>query len=141
MKIFKQHTIREKQIDKLSGWIANILLTTQEKFTSTLTSITKKWKRKQQMVFLITFSGIFLGWSTVTMVCSFYAPLSPAMFSKEAIKIRVYKELQNPKAMITEKEFLKVKEYKRSQPKLSETDPRLYNGLTLIEEEYYLQNK
>ncbi len=141
MKMFKQYIKRDKQIDKLSGWIANILLTTQEKFANELTAITKKWRRKQQIAFLITFSGIFLGGSVATMVCSFYVSPSPATFSNETIKIDVYKDSQNSKAIITEKEFLKVKEYKRSHPKLLETNPRLYNGLILIEEEYYLQNK
>lgn len=140
MKIFRPNIKREKQIDKLSGWIANILLTIQEKFSNELTAITKKWRRKQQIVFLITLSGIFLGGSVATMICSFYVSPSHATFSNETIKIDVYKNSQNSKAMITEKEFLKVKEYKRSHPKLLETNPRLYNGLTLIEE-YYLQNK
>ena len=141
MKFFGQHINKDKQMDKISGWIAHMVLNIQDKFSRMLLSFTKKWNRNQQIIFLITFSVICVGWCAWITVSSFH--LHPFTFSTDnnVVQIEHQPQLQTLTAKITEEEFLKVEEYKRNHPNLSETDPGLYNGLTLIEEMYNQQKK
>jgi hypothetical protein len=71
MKLFKRKEGQVNIPDKAATGIANGILKSQRWFANTLESLTNKWKRKQQWIFLYTVCFLFGGLSIAVIVNSF----------------------------------------------------------------------
>jgi len=127
--------------DKASTGIANGILKSQRWFAETLDSLTNKWKRKHQRIFLFTVYILFGGLSVAAIVNSFVVPEYNKALIPKSITVPSGIFNQGRTLKITEREFQKVQEYKRKHPNLSMERPGLYDSLILIEQTYYSQKK
>jgi hypothetical protein len=141
MKLFKRKEGQVNIPDKAATGIANGILKSQRWFANTLESLTKKWKQKQQWIFLYTVCCLFGGLSIAAIVNSFKVPENAKTIMPKPITVpkNIYKE--DKAFLITENEFQKVQEYKRTHPNLIKEKPGLFASLALIEQSYYSQKK
>jgi hypothetical protein len=72
-------------------------------------------------------------------VTSFLDSFEEEEIDYEDIPKNIYKE--GKAFLITESEFQKVQEYKRTHPNLIKERPDLFDSLVLIEQSYYSQKK
>jgi hypothetical protein len=139
MKLFKKNINQTNIPDKAATGIANGILKSQRWFANSLEDVTKKWKQKQQWVFLLSVCILFGGLSIIAIINSFRQPGN----SKAAIpkSISIPKTIQNNTNpyLITENEFQQVQNFKQQHPNLIKERPSLYDSLTLIEQSYYSQ--
>ena len=141
MKLFKRKDGQVNIHDKAATGIANGILKSQRWFATNLENLTAKWKQKQQWVFLYTVCLLFGGLSIGAIVNSFKTPANPKALMPKSITVpkNIYKE--DIAFLITENEFQKVQEYKRTHPNLIKERPDLFDSLVLIEQSYYSQKK
>lgn len=141
MKLFKRKEGQVNIPDKAATGIANGILKSQRWFANTLESLTNKWKQKQQWIFLYTVCFLFGGLSIAAIVNSFKFPENAKALMPKSISVpkNIYKE--DKPFLITETEFQKVQEYKRTHPNLLKERPGLFDSLMLIEQSYYSQKK
>jgi hypothetical protein len=141
MKLFKRNEGQVNIPDKAATGIANGILKSQRWFANTLESLTNKWKQKQQWIFLYTVCFLFGGLSIAAIVNSFKVPEHSKAVMPKSISVpkNIYKE--DKPLIITENEFQKVQEYKRTHPNLIKEKPGLFDSLALIEQSYYSQKK
>jgi hypothetical protein len=141
MKLFKRKEGQVNITDKAAIGIANGILKSQRWFANTLESLTNKWKQKQQWIFLYTVCFLFGGLSIAAIVNSFKEPETTKAITPKSITVpkNIYKE--EKAFLITENEFQKVLEYKRTHPNLIKEKPGLFDSLALIEQSYYSQKK
>ena len=141
MKLFKRKEGQVNIQDKAATGIANAILKSQRWFTNTLESLTNKWKQKQQWIFLYTVCFLFGGLSIAAIVNSFKVSENAKALMPKSISVpkNIYKE--GKAFLITENEFQKVQEYKRTHPNLIKERPGLFDSLVLIEQSYYSQKK
>ena len=141
MKLFKGNKSQSNIPDKAATCIANGILKTQNWFAINLQRVTKNWKQKQQWIFLYTVCFLFGGLSIAAVVNSFKVPENSKALMPKSISVpkNIYKE--GKAFLITENEFQKVQEYKRTHPNLIKERPGLFDSLVLIEQSYYSQKK
>lgn len=141
MKLFKRKEGQVNIADKAATGIANGILKSQRWFANTLERLTNKWKQKQQWIFLYSVCFLFGGLSVTAIVNSFKVPENAKALMPKSITVpkNIYKE--DKAFIITENEFQKVKEYKRTHPNLLKERPGLFDSLILIEQTYYSQKK
>jgi hypothetical protein len=141
MKLFNRKEGRVNIPDKAATGIANGILKSQRWFANTLESLTNKWKQKQQWIFLYTVCCLFGGLSIAAIVNSFKVPETTNAIMHKSITVpkNIYKE--HKAFLITENEFQKVQEYKRTHLNLIKERPGLFDSLALIEQLYYSQKK
>ena len=141
MKLFKRKEGQVNIPDKAATGIANGILKSQRWFANTLESLTNKWKQKQQWIFLYTVCFLFGGLSIAAIVNFFNVPETTKAIMPKSITVpkNIYKE--DKAFLITENEFQKVQEYKRTHPNLIKERPGLFDSLILIEQSYYSQKK
>jgi len=141
MKLFKRKEAQVNIPDKAATGIANGILKSQRWFANTLECLTNKWKQKQQWIFLYAVCLVFGGLSIAAMVSSFKTGANSNRLMPKSITVpkNVYKE--DEAFIITENEFQKVQEYKRTHPNLLKESPGLFDSLILIEQSYYSQKK
>ena len=141
MKLIKRKEGQVNIPDKAATGIANGILKSQRWFANTLESLTNKWKQKQQWIFLYTVCFLFGGLSIAAIVNSFKVPENSKALMPKSISVpkNIYKE--GKAFLITENEFQKVQEYKRTHPNLIKERPGLFDSLVLIEQSYYSQKK
>jgi len=141
MKLIKRKEGQESIPDKAATGIANGILKSQRWFANTLESFTNKWNRKQQWIFLSTVCFLFGGLSIAAMVHSFKVPENAKALMPKSISVpkNIYKE--GKAFLITDNEFQKVAEYKRTHPNLKKERPGLFDSLVFIEQSYYSQKK
>ena len=141
MKLFKRKEGQVHIPHKAATAVANGILKSQRWFANTLESLTNKWKQKQQWIFLYTVCFLFGGLSIAAIVNSFKFPENAKVLLPKSISVpkNIYKG-EKP-FLITENEFQKVQEYKRTHPYLIKEKPGLFESLTLIEQSYYSQKK
>jgi hypothetical protein len=141
MNLFKRKEGQVNIPDKAATGIANGILKSQRWFANTLESLTKKWKQKQQWIFLYTVCFLFGGLSIAAIVNSFKVPENAKALMPKSISVpkNIYKA--DKAFVITENEFQKVQEYKRTHPNLINQSPGLFDSLVLIEQSYYSQKK
>ena len=141
MKLFKRKEGQVNIPDKAATGIANGILKSQRWFANTLESLTNKWKQKQQWIFLYTVCFFFGGLSIAAIVNSFKVPENAKALMPKSISVpkNIYKA--DKPFLITENEFQKVQEYKRTHPNLIKERPSLFDSLVLIEQSYYSQKK
>ncbi len=141
MKLFKRKEGQVNIADKAATGIANGILKSQHWFANTLGSLTKKWKQRQQCIFLYAVCLVYGGLSIAAMVNSFKTGVNFNRFMPKSITVpkNIYKE--DKALLITENEFQKVQEYKRTHPNLIKERPGLFDSLILIEQTYYSQKK
>jgi hypothetical protein len=139
MKLFMKNINQTNIPDKAATGIANGILKSQRWFANNLEGLTKKWKQKQQWVFLFGVCILFGGLSIAAIVNSFKQPANSKAIIPKAISIP--KTIQNNTNLylITEKEFRQVQTYKQQHPDLIKERPGLFDSLTLIEQSYYSQ--
>ena len=133
MKLFKRKEGQVNIPDKAATGIANGILKSQRWFANTLESLTNKWKQKQQWIFLYTVCLLFGGLSIAAIVNSFKVLENSNSLMPKSISVpkNIYKE--GKAFLITENEFQKVQEYKRTHPNLIKERPGLFDSLVLIE--------
>ena len=141
MKLNKKKEGQVNLSEKAATGIANGILKSQRWLANTLESLTNKWKQKQQWIFLYTVCFLFGGLSVAAIVSSFKFPKNAKALIPNSISVpkNIYKE--DKPLLITENEFQKVQEYKRTHPNLIKEKPGLFESLTLIEQSYYSQKK
>ena len=141
MILFKRKEGQVNIPDKAATGIANGILKSQRWFANTLESLTNKWKQKQQWIFLYAVCFLFGGLSITAIVNSFKVPENSKALMPKSISVpkNIYKE--GKAFLITENEFQKVQEYKRTHPNLINERPGLFDSLVLIEQSYYSQKK
>lgn len=141
MKFFKRDKSQSIIQDKAATGIANGILKSQHWFACNLERVTKKWKQKQQWVFLYLVCLLFGGLSIAAVVnASKVSATSKAIMPKSIAVPKSIYQGNNP-FLITEKEFRQVQEYKKQHPNLIKERPGLWDSLTLIEQSYYSQKK
>jgi hypothetical protein len=141
MKLFQSNKSKSILQDKAASGIANSILKSQRWFASNLERLTKKWKQKQQWIFLYVVCLLFGGLSIAAVVNAFKVSADSKVIIPKSIAVpkNIYQG-DNP-FLITEKEFQQVQEYKRKHPSLIKERPGLWDSLTLIEQSYYSQKK
>ena len=141
MKLFKTNKSKSILQDKAATGIANKILKSQRWFASNLERLTKKWKQKQQWVFLYLVCLLFGGLSIAAVVNAFKVSANSKTIMPKSIAIPKNIYQGNNPFLITENEFQQVQEYKRKHPKLLKERPGLWDSLALIEQSYYSQKK
>ena len=139
MKLFKKNINQTNIPDKAATGIANGILKSQRWFANNLESVTKKWKQKQQWVFLFGVCFLFGGLSIIAIFNSFREQDNSKAIMPKAISIPKTIQPNTNQYMITEKEFQQVQTYKQQHPDLMKERPGLFDSLTLIEQSYYSQ--
>lgn len=141
MNLFKRKEGQVNIPDKAATHIADGILKSQRWFANTLESLTNKWNQKQQWIFLYAVCLVFGGLSIAGMVNSFKIEANPHRIMPKSVSLpkNIYKA--NKPFLITENEFQKVQEYKRTHPNLLKERPGLFDSLLLIEQSYYSQKK
>jgi len=141
MKLFKTNKSKSILQDKAATGIANKILKSQRWFASNLERLTKKWKQKQQWVFLYLVCLLFGGLSIAAVVNAFKVSANSKTIMPKSIAIPKNIYQGNNPFLITENEFQQVQEYKRKHPNLLKERPGLFDSLILIEQSYYSQKK
>jgi len=153
--MFRKNKIKEdsKFTNKAAGKIAKGILAIQKQFADTMSATTKKWKTKQQWIFLYLVCLIPGGLSVVAVIKPFKEKTSN--FSKPA-SIHMPKLLkpEENKIIITDNEITKLHLFKQRLEILSKTNdgkikveefvkrrPGLFDSLKRVEEMYYSQKK
>jgi hypothetical protein len=139
MKFSKKNSSQTSLPDKAATGIANCILKSQHWFANNLEGVTKRWKQKQQWLFLLGVCLLFGGLSIAAIVYSFKQSANS--------KVVVPKAITTPKSipdnvnpyLITEEEFEQVQKFKQQHPNLLKERPGLFDSLTLIEHSYYSQ--
>lgn len=141
MKLFKRNKSQVNIQDKAATGIANGILKSQRWFATNLETLTNKWKQKQQWIFLYLICIAFGGMSIAAIVNSFKTPANSKDLIPKSISVpkNIYKE--DKPFLITENEFQKVQEYKRTNLNLIRERPGLFDSLIQIEQSYYSQKK
>ena len=141
MTFFKRSKGNLKVSDKAAIGIANTILKSQRWFGTSLHDLTKKWKQKQQWIFLYSVCLVFGGMSMIGILKTFKTPETSKIIIPKSISIpkNIYKE--DKAFIITKKEFQQVQEYKNTHPNLLKERPGLFDSLSLIEQVYYSQQK
>lgn len=141
MKLFKKKKSQVNIPDKAAIGIANVIIKSQRWFANTLEGLTNKWKQKQQWIFLYAVCLIFGGLSIAALINPFKFPENAKVLIPKSISVpkNIYKE--DKPLLITENEFQKVQEYKRTHPNLLKERPGLFDSLILIEQTYFSQKK
>lgn len=132
---------RHELSDKAAKGIANGIIKSQNAFAKYMYSITKNWNQKQQWIFLYLVCLCFGGLSIWALSNSFLNKQSNKVIIPKSISVPKNIHQQSNVFMITEKEFQKVQEYKRTFPNLEKEKPGLFDSLTLVEQTYYSQKK
>jgi hypothetical protein len=139
MKLFKKNVNQTNIPDKAATGIANGILKSQRWFANNLEGLTKRWKQKQQWLFLSAVCILFGGLSIAAVINSFRQSANSKAIMPKAISIpKTIQNNTNP-YLITEKEFQQVQTYKQQHPDLIKERPGLFDSLTLIEQSYYSQ--
>ena len=141
MNLIKKNIKGNELTDKAANGIAKGILKSQNGFAKYMSGFTKKWKQKQQWVFLCVVCLFFGGLSIMAVVNSFE--------SKEVSKAIIPKAISLPKNIhqqsnvltITENEFQQVQKYKSKYPNLQKERPALFDSLSMVEQIYYSQKK
>ncbi len=134
-----------------AGKIAKGILSIQKRFADTMSATTKKWKTKQQWIFLYLFCLILGGLSVVAVIKPFKEKTST--FSKPAsIHIPELLKPDEDKIIITDNEITKIHLFKQRLDSLSKTKdgkikveqfvksrPGLFDSLKMVEQIYYSQ--
>ena len=141
MKLFKRKEGQVNIHDKAATGIANEILKSQRWFANTLESLTNKWKQKQQWIFLYTVCFLVGGLSIAAIVNSLKVPENSKALMPKSISVPKNIYIEAKAFLITENEFQKVQEYKRTHPNLIKERPGLFDSLVLIEQSYYSQKK
>lgn len=141
MKLFKVNKNKTISQDKAATGIANAILKSQRWFADCSERLTKKWKQKQQWIFLYVVCLLFGGLSIAAVVNAFKVSATTKTIMPKSIAVPKNIYNQNNPFLITENEFQKVQEYKRKHPNLLKERPGLWDSLTLIEQSYYSQKK
>jgi hypothetical protein len=139
MKLFMKNINQTNIPDKAATGIANGILKSQRWFAIYLEGLTKKWKQKQQWIFLSGVCILFGGLSIAALVNSFSQPANSKAIIPKAISIPKTIQNNTNAYLITEKEFQQVQTYKQQHPDLIKERPGLFDSLTLIEQSYYSQ--
>ena len=139
MKLFKKNINDTNIPDKAATRIANGILKTQRWFAFNLQSLTKKWKQKQQWLFLSGVCILFGGLSIAAVVNSFRQSANVKSVMPKSITIPKTIQHNTNTYLITDKEFQQVQTYKQQHPNLLKERPGLFDSLTLIEQSYYSQ--
>ena len=141
MKLFKRNMNKSPLSDKAAKGIANGILKSQNGFARQMYSLTKRWKQKQQWIFLYLVCLVFGGLSVAVIVNSFQKKAAEKAMILKSISVPKNIHQQTNEFAITENEFQQVEEYKRKYPNLQKERPGLYDSLSLIEQVYYSQKK
>lgn len=141
MKLFRRNINQSIIQDKAATGIANGILKSQRWFASNLERLTKKWKQKQQWIFLYLVCLLFGGLSIIAVVNAFKVSATSKTIIPKSIAVPKNIYLDNNSFLITENEFKQVQEYKKQHPNLLIERPGLWDSLTLIEQSYYSQKK
>lgn len=141
MKFFRRNINQSIIQDKAATGIANGILKSQRWFASNLERLTKKWKQKQQWIFLYLVCLLFGGLSIIAVVNAFKVSATSKTITPKSIAVPKNIYLDNNSFLITENEFKQVQEYKKQHPNLLIERPGLWDSLTLIEQSYYSQKK
>lgn len=141
MKLFKKYISDGYLPDKAATSIANGILKSQRWFANNLERFTKKWKQKQQWIFLYAICLLFGGLSTTAIINSFKVSEKTKAIIPKSISIPKNIYNKDNAYIITENEFKKVQEYKQTHPNLFKERPGLFDSLALIEQTYYSQKK
>ena len=141
MKFFRRNINQSIIQDKAATGIANGILKSQRWFASNLETLTKKWKQKQQWIFLYLVCLLFGGLSIIAVVNAFKVSATSKTIIPKSIAVPKNIYLDNNSFLITENEFKQVQEYKKQHPNLLIERPGLWDSLTLIEQSYYSQKK
>lgn len=153
--MFRKNKIKEdsKFTNAAAGKIAKGILSFQKRFADTMSATTKKWKTKQQWIFLYLVCLILGGLSVVAVIKPFKEKTST--FSKPA-SIHIPKLLKpdEDKIIITDNEITKLHLFQHRLDSLSKTKdgkikveqfvkrrPGLFDSLKMVEQMYYSQKK
>jgi hypothetical protein len=141
MKFFKRDKSQSIIQDKAATGIANGILQSQRWFASNLESLTKRWKQKQQWIFLYLVCLLFGGLSIAAVLNAFKVSATSKQIIPKPIAVPKNIYQGSNSFLITENEFKQVQEYKRQHPNLLKERPRFWDSLALIEQSYYSQKK
>lgn len=141
MKLFKTNSNHENLKDKAANKIASGILISQNSFSKTMTAVTKKWKQKQQWVFLYVVCLFFGGFSIIAIVNSFEGREAGKAIIPKSITVSKNIYQQSGVLVITKNEFQQVQEYKRAYPNMQKERPGLFDSLSMVEQIYYSQKK
>lgn len=141
MNLFKKNIGGNELTDKASNGIAKGILKLQNSFAKSMYSVTKKWKQKQQWLFLYLFCFLFGGLSVLVIVKSFKSREADIAIIPKSISIPKNIHKQSNVFVITENEFQKVQEYEHQYPNLQKERPGLFDSLSMVEQIYYSQKK
>lgn len=141
MKFLKKNSSEINIRDKAANGLANGILKFQGWFATSLESLTKSWKQKQQWIFLCMICVGFGGLSIAAIVNSFKVSDKSKVITPKSISIPKNIYTEDKAFLITENEFQQVQEYKSKHPELIKERPGLYDSLSLIEQAYHLQIK
>ena len=139
MKSIKSGIAKADLANKAATRLANSIIKTQNVFAGYMYAVTKKWKQKQQWIFLYMVCLVFGGLSIVAIINSFKTKTEGKAIMPKPIAIPKNIQQQNNPFIITENEFQQVQEYKRKFPNLQKERPGLYDSLSLVEQIYYSQ--
>lgn len=139
MKLFKKNRSESPIQSKAVTAIANGILNSQNWFANRLEGLTKKWKQKQQWVFLLGVCFLFGGLSIAAVVNSFKQSVNSKAIMPKSISIPRTIHNNTDPYLITEKEFQQAQNFKQQHPNLIKERPGLFDSLTLIEQSYYSQ--
>lgn len=133
--------------------IAETILLVQKKFADAMYSITKKWKAKQQLIFLYMLCLVLGGLSVIAIIKPFNDKKN---FLEKPASIRLPKLIRpnEDQGVITDKEITKIHLFKQRMDSLNKTKsgklkteqlfkrrPGLFDSLEMVEQLYYSQKK
>jgi hypothetical protein len=143
MKRFKRNTNNSgvSVTETAAKGIANGILTLQNLFASYMDKWAGNWQRKQQWVFLYLICLVFGGLSIMLNVQAFTTNHLSTAIKPQNMVTPKSNRLVLQLLTITEKELKAVKDYQQQHPNLIKESPSLYDSLTLVEQQYYSQQK
>ena len=141
MKLFKKNIKGNELTDKAANEVAKGILKSQNSFAKYMSRFTKKWKQKQQWVFLYVVCLFFGGMSIMTVVNSFKSKEDSKTIIPKSISLPRNIQQQSNVHAITENEIQQVQKYKSKYPNLQKERPGLFDSLSMVEQIYYSQKK
>lgn len=136
-----------------AGKIAKGILTVQKRFADGMSAVTKKWKAKQQLIFLYLVCLVLGGLSIIAVI----KPFNDKKNTLEKPSSIHFPKLVQPKEykiIITDNEITKIHALKQRLDSLSKTKegklkteqlfkrrPGLFDSLEMVEQMYYSQKK
>ncbi len=153
--MFRKNKIKEdsKFTNAAAGKIAKGILSIQKRFADTMSATTKKWKTKQQWIFLYLVCLILGGLSVVAVIKPFKEKAS-TFLKPASIHIPKLLKPDEDKIIITDNEITKLHLFKQRLDSLSKTKdgkikveqfvkrrPGLFDSLKMVEQMYYSQKK